>query len=120
MTKPPLFDQATYLQLSAELGSEGTVEVLRLFLADTSSKMIAIASGPYSGPLIKLEGHSIKSSAATFGFSELSALARELELRAETMSPEVLSEFVEALRQAFGRVLNLAQSQLLGSGTEIA
>jgi histidine phosphotransfer protein HptB len=116
----PLFDRATYFELSAGLGEDDTAEVLKVFLADTAGKMRSLASGQQSRSTIRREAHSIKSSAATFGFAELSALARGLELRAEAMSPEQLNESVEALRQAFESVSNLADAQLPGSSTEIA
>ena len=44
MNEMPLFQQATLVALISELGKEDTAEVLKIFLADTSSKMKAIAS----------------------------------------------------------------------------
>ena len=86
MDEMPLFQQATLVALISELGKEDTAEVLKIFLADTSSKMSAIASDLQARSTIKREAHSIKSSSATFGFVELSRLARELESGAEAMS----------------------------------
>ncbi len=120
MSETPLFDQAVFLELSSELGHEDTVEVLKAFLADTSRKMGVMASAGTDRSTIKREAHSIKSSAATFGFAELSALARKLEANSEAMGVAELQEFVEAFRQAFERTSQLAQAQLLTTNAETA
>jgi HPt (histidine-containing phosphotransfer) domain-containing protein len=120
MDETPLFDPATLLELIAELGTEDTAEVLKTFLADTSSKMNAIASDLQARATIKREAHSIKSSAATFGFVELSTLARELESKVLAMSPAELRESVGTLRRAFERTERFARANLLTSGLEIA
>jgi HPt (histidine-containing phosphotransfer) domain-containing protein len=120
MSEAPLFDQAVYLELSSELGQEDTIEVLKAFLADTHRKTGIMASAVRDRSTLKREAHSIKSSAATFGFAELSALARQLEASSETMSVAQLQEFVETLRQAFERTSTLAQAQLLTTDAETA
>jgi histidine phosphotransfer protein HptB len=120
MSEEPLFDQAVFLNLSSELGQEDTVEVLKAFLADTSRKMGIMTADVRDRSTLKREAHSIKSSAATFGFAELSALARTLEASSETMSVAELQEFVESFRQAFERTSKLAQAQLLTTDAEVA
>ena len=120
MSAAPLFDQAVFLNLSSELGEEDTFDVLKAFLAETSRKMGVLASAVHDRSTLKREAHSLKSSAATFGFSELSALARNLEANSETMSVAELEELVEALRHAFSRTSKLAQTQLLTTDAEIA
>ena len=67
-----------------------------------------------NAPLIKREAHSIKSSAATFGFSDLSRLARELEFGAETVTPAKLQVSLGELQQTFKMTRQFAQSKLLG------
>lgn len=120
MSEVPLFDQTVFLELSSELGQEDTVEVLKAFLADTSRKMGVMASAVQDRSTVKREAHSIKSSAATFGFAELSALAREIESRAEADGPAELYEFVETLGRIFERTSKLAQAQLLGTSAKVA
>jgi HPt (histidine-containing phosphotransfer) domain-containing protein len=120
MSEAPLFDQTVFLELSSELGQEDTVEVLKAFLTDTSRKMGIMASVVGDRSTIKREAHSIKSSAATFGFAELSVLAREIEARAEAVGPAELYEFVETLGRIFERTSKLAQAQLLTCGAERA
>lgn len=120
MSETPLLDQAVFLELSSELGREDATEVLETFLADTSRKMRDMTSAAQDRSAIKREAHSIKSSAATFGFAELSALARELEARAEGVGPAELYEFVETLSQVFERTSRLAEAQLLCPRPEMA
>jgi HPt (histidine-containing phosphotransfer) domain-containing protein len=120
MDEMPLYDPATLLELISELGKEDTAEVLKIFLADTSGKMSAIAPDLQARSTIKREAHSIKSSSATFGFVELSRLARELESGAEAMSLAELRESAGKLRHAFGRTERFARANLLTSNPEIA
>ena len=120
MDEMPLYNPATLLELTSELGREDTAEVLKIFLADTSSKMSAIAPDLQARSTIKREAHSVKSSSATFGFVELSRLARELESGAEAMSLAELQESAGKLRHAFERTERFARANLLTSNPEIA
>ena len=113
MNEAPLFDPSVFRELCSELGNEDTAEVLQAFLADTPRKMALIMSATTDRPSIKRAAHSIKSSAATFGFAKLSALARELEGGIEGMSAPQLDECVETLRQTFEQTAELAQANLL-------
>jgi HPt (histidine-containing phosphotransfer) domain-containing protein len=116
MSESPLFDQAVFLELSSELGDEDAGEVLEAFLADGARKMGVMASAMQDRSTIKREAHSIKSSAATFGFAELSAQARELEAGIDDMSGPQLHEFVEAIRRTFERTVEFARANLLNAG----
>ena len=120
MTEMPSFEPAVFRELNAALGADDTIEVLKTFLDDTSRKISAIASDLQARPSIRREAHSIKSSAATFGFTDLSTRARELELSAEAMDPVQLHEFVEAFRQLFEKTAKFAEAHLLNAGREIA
>ena len=114
MNQPLLFDRAVFRELRDELGEADTVEVLAAFLADTSGKL-TLAANSGDRAMIKLEAHSIKSSAATFGFSELSNLARQLEFSSATLPPEDLRKSVGGLRDAFEAVGQLAEANLLNA-----
>jgi histidine phosphotransfer protein HptB len=115
-----LFDEAVFRLFAAELGDAEAVEVLQVFLADTADKMVRIAASGETRPLIKLEAHSIKSSAATFGFADLSRRARELEFGAETIAPAKLRESVCELQQSFDKARQFAQTNLLNKTLEPA
>jgi histidine phosphotransfer protein HptB len=113
MNEAPLFDPSVFRGLCSELGNEDAVEVLQAFLADTPRKMAIMISDMTDRPSIKRAAHSIKSSAATFGFVGLSALARDLESGIAGMSAPQLDERVGTLRQAFEKTAEFARANLL-------
>jgi HPt (histidine-containing phosphotransfer) domain-containing protein len=110
------FDKAVFVELGAELGEADAIEVLQAFLEDTARKMAMLAASSENRPLIRREAHSIKSSAATFGFSDLSRLAKELEFSAETIPLAQLQESIARLQQTFQATKEFAQANLLGAG----
>jgi HPt (histidine-containing phosphotransfer) domain-containing protein len=116
MNRPFSFDDAVFGLLITELGEADALEVLQIFLADTADKVARLAADGQAIPQIKRQAHSIKSSAATFGFTELSELARELEFGVETMTPANLQESILEIRQAFETTRQFAQANLLDTG----
>lgn len=115
-----IFDKSVFLTLRSELGAEDATEVLTAFLSDTSSKMDVLASGVPDRSIARREAHAIKSSAATFGFSELARLARELELGAQGASPANLQQAIAAIQISFGEISAFARASLLDPNLEIA
>jgi HPt (histidine-containing phosphotransfer) domain-containing protein len=113
MNEAPLFDPSVFRGLCSELGNEDAAEVLQAFLADTPRKMARIMSTTTDRPAIKRAAHSIKSSAATFSFARLSALARALEAGIGGMSAPQLDGCVETLRLAFEQAAEFARANLL-------
>lgn len=112
MPEEPLFDSSVFRGLCSELGNEDAVEVLLAFLADAPGKM-AMMLGTPDRPSIKRAAHSIKSSAATFGFANLSALARGLEAGIDGMSAQQLQECVGTVGEAFQQTAAFARANLL-------
>jgi len=110
-----LFDETVYRSLCSELGDADTVEVLALFFADTVGKMTSLATNSETRPHIMLVAHSIKSSAATFGFAELSRLAQELEAGSTTFEPRKLRESILELQRVFAASHQYAQANLLNA-----
>jgi HPt (histidine-containing phosphotransfer) domain-containing protein len=113
------FDEAAFDTLGAEIGEADTIEVLRAFLEDTAGKMAKLAASSQDRPLIEREAHSIKSSAATFGFSSLSRMAKQLEGGAGTMDLSKLQESICELRQAFATTRQFAHANLLDIRSEL-
>jgi HPt (histidine-containing phosphotransfer) domain-containing protein len=109
------FDQAAFDTLGAEIGEADAREVLRAFLEDTAIRMTRLAASGEVRPLIKREAHSLKSSAATFGFHQLSRLAMELESGADTISLATLRASVASLQQAFEVARQFALANLLAA-----
>jgi HPt (histidine-containing phosphotransfer) domain-containing protein len=113
MNEAPLFDPSVFGGLCSELGNEDAAEVLQAFLADTPRKMAIMTSEVTDRPSIKRAAHSIKSSAATFGFAKLSALARDLEAGIEGMSGPQLHDCTGTLRQTYENTAEFARANLL-------
>lgn len=112
MNLPEIFDKCFYDGLVAELGPDDVAEVLGTFLADTEAKLDRLFTGDLDVVATRREAHAIKSSAATFGFVELSRLAREIEKGSSVMDPEGLSAALWELRHSFARVRRLAEGLL--------
>jgi HPt (histidine-containing phosphotransfer) domain-containing protein len=106
----PLFDAAAFEAFKAELGDEDTMQALQAFFADTADKMARLQASRQDRPLVRLEAHSIKSSAAMFGFAELARLARELEPDAAALPPAQLRQRVDELRRAFEATRQFART----------
>ena len=110
------FDRAVFRELVDELGAADTAEVLQTFLGDTGKKLTALEANSHDGLLLKREAHSIKSSAATFGFTALSELARQIELGAATMTPEHRQRSIRELEETFEAVRQFARANLSSAG----
>ena len=113
MDEAPLFDPSFFGGLCSELGKEDAAEVLQAFLADIPRKMAVMTSDVADRPSIKRAAHSMKSSAATFGFVGLSALARDLESGVEGMSAPQVRDCVKTLGEAFEQTAEFARKNLL-------
>lgn len=120
MTDLVQFDESVYQILVSELGEEDALEVLRTFLDDTSGKFGTLASKFEDRLELKRGAHSIKSSSATFGFSALSRLSRELELGSATMEPAQMLEMVHKMQQSFEQAVRFAEANLLKRGVAAA
>jgi histidine phosphotransfer protein HptB len=119
MTQVFSFNEAVFRELDAELGTEDTAEVLNSFLEDTSRKLDRLEVDGQSRSVIKREAHSMKSSAATFGFNQLSQLAIGLEASAETMSNTALVASIQGLRQSFEATQLFVRNNLLSMKSRI-
>ncbi|TPQ39625.1 histidine kinase [Bradyrhizobium guangdongense] len=120
MTDAPAFDKSVLRQLVSELGAEDTAEVLTAFVEDTQRKVDLMLADAANAALIRQEAHGIKSSAATFGFARLSALALELEQGAAVVASDQLRHATGLLGQEFQRTSHYVRSVLLPSNLEIA
>jgi len=113
MRKNSTFHLPAFLRHTSELRAEDAAEMLQLFLGDTADKVTRVASGGLSRSTIRHEAHSIRQSATKLGFAELSSLARDLEERAEAMSPELLDEAIGVLRRVVSETNNFVHTELL-------
>ncbi|MBR1087587.1 Hpt domain-containing protein [Bradyrhizobium manausense] len=120
MTADLAFEKDTLRLLVSELGAEDAAEVLKAFLEDTEGKICTLGALPPNPALVRQEAHSIKSSAGTFGFRELSELAFSIEQNALRMTPEQLGSASVTLRMVFDETAEFARSVLLARNMEIA
>jgi HPt (histidine-containing phosphotransfer) domain-containing protein len=111
------FNGSVYEILRSELGDEDALEVLNTFLADTAGKFRTLAANVDNRDEMIREAHSIKSSAATFGFMELSKLARELEAGASNLALAEMLELVRKMTEAFDQTVRFAETNLLKAGS---
>ena len=74
-------DKAMLDELTATLGKAQVKELLQIYLTELNTRCETIKQAIISQDLSVLsrEGHTIKSSSATFGASSLKALGKELE-----------------------------------------
>jgi HPt (histidine-containing phosphotransfer) domain-containing protein len=113
MTQTFSFDEAVFRELGNELGPDDMAALLNVFLADTAKKLVRIEAADQPRAVIKREAHSMKSSAATFGFRVLSQTARQLEAGAEALPQSELQASIGELRQAFEETRAFADRNLL-------
>jgi len=119
MTAYPLFDKTIFRILVTELGAEDIAELLDVFLADTSDKLDALGLNYRDRLTTKREAHAIKSSAGTFGFAELSGLARDIERGSEAMSEAELQQSFAELRRSFDTTASFARANLMNACLEM-
>jgi len=119
MTADPLFDKSVFRVLVAELGADDVAELLDVFMADASDKIDALVETCGDRLRTRREAHAIKSSAATFGFAELSGLARDLERGSDAASAAELKQSVAALRRSFDATSSFARDHLMRAGLEM-
>lgn len=98
MLLPPpgdaVFERARFGVLAEEIGAGPAQGLVEVFLGDATERLAAMRSFIAAGERKALErsAHSLKSSAATFGFARLAALAREIEGVASTApAPRLLA-----------------------------
>jgi signal transduction histidine kinase/CheY-like chemotaxis protein/HPt (histidine-containing phosphotransfer) domain-containing protein len=86
----PLIDRAVAAELLEEIGAEGVDETVRVFLAETETRLHLLRHlrRGEDRDRIETEAHTLKGAAGTFGFSQLSRAAADLEHRAEIISAD--------------------------------
>jgi len=99
----PVLDHSAYQTLAEEIGGEMARQMFDIFIGETENRLkvlrqVSCAKDP---GLIEREAHSLKGAAATFGFCQLSALARTLELGAANISAGDCGALVGQIEPAF-------------------
>jgi two-component system, sensor histidine kinase len=112
---PAAFDGSIYAELAGALGADGIKSVLALFLGDTEQRFTLMREAAKSGECatVKREAHSLKSSAANFGFLRLSQTAKALERDAPGLAGPALDERLDVVAGEFAEIRDLAKTTLL-------
>jgi signal transduction histidine kinase/CheY-like chemotaxis protein/HPt (histidine-containing phosphotransfer) domain-containing protein len=84
-----------------ELGEETVDVILATFLEDTEQRLAEMGDPSASADQVGRHAHALKSAAATFGFSGLSAAAEALEASCSELTPAARQAAVAQLEQLF-------------------
>jgi len=104
----PVIDRTTFDELKQISGDEFINELIDTFLED-APKMIAEINSALSAnnaDTFRRAAHSMKSNAATFGASQLAALAKELETLGKENKLHETGDKLRALEEAYESVGN--------------
>jgi HPt (histidine-containing phosphotransfer) domain-containing protein len=89
--------------LVREIGKDGACEVRAVFWSETSARLKlfhTLALGQHRGRIAR-EAHSLKSTATTFGYLRLAALALRLESSADALDDAEFSDLLQQMDEAF-------------------
>lgn len=106
MSLEPTMDRAALEKLRALGGVPLLTKMIDLFLENTPKRIAAAHGGEKSGDWYEVEraAHSLKSSAANLGLTDLQSLAREIEDLAERRQPEKVGPLLRELESRFPAV----------------
>jgi len=99
----PVIDKTTFDELKQMSGAEFIDELIDTFLEDAPKiiEEIKSALGTNNVDSFRRAAHSIKSNAATFGASQLSVLAKELEMLGKENKLHETGDRLKALEEAY-------------------
>ena len=97
-----VLDLNTFNILKESTGEDFIAELIDAFFADTLTQMsdMKSAMAANDSETFRRAAHSLKSNAATFGATDLQALARELEMMGREKNLAVGNR-LESLKEAF-------------------
>jgi HPt (histidine-containing phosphotransfer) domain-containing protein len=95
-------DLSVFNQLKEISGEDFINDLIDAFLDESPGMLAGIESALASGDVesFRRNAHSLKSNAATFGASDLAALARELEMMGREGNLEIGTR-LEALKESY-------------------
>lgn len=101
----PSLDLNTFNALKENTGADFVGELIDAFIDDAGTQMLQMktALAAKDAETFRRAAHSLKSNAATFGATDLAALARELEMMGRENNLEVGNR-LEVLQEAFNKV----------------
>ncbi|MEK9285631.1 MULTISPECIES: Hpt domain-containing protein [unclassified Bradyrhizobium] len=107
----PLREPTAFDALVREIGEDGAREVRAVFWSDTSArlKLFRTLAPAAHRARIEREAHSLKSTARSFGYLRLAALALALERSAAALSDDGFGDLIAQMDLAYAAAL--AQEQ---------
>ena len=102
----PVINQATFDELKQMSGTDFINELIDTFLEDSPKLIEEMGSALKVNNVdsFRRAAHSLKSNAATFGASELFALAKELEILGKENKLNEMGDRLRALEEAYESV----------------
>ena len=102
----PVIDEKTFDELKQMSGAEFINELIDTFLEDSPKLIEEMESALKTNNVdsFRRAAHSLKSNAATFGASELFALAKELEILGKENKLNETGDRLRALEEAYESV----------------
>ena len=103
---PAVLDRTALAHLTAAIGEDGVRETFAVFARETDARLALFrkfADGS-DRELVEIEACALKGSARTLGASEMSDLARLIEHRAASISPDDLRDAIGWLDEAYARM----------------
>jgi len=101
--KVDAFDRELFDSLADQLDMENAMETYDVFVEDAGDRPTALSAVGVEADRagVRVNAHSLKSTAAQFGFCELSRLAEQLEHGSGEISEREFDLVVAGLRRAF-------------------
>jgi HPt (histidine-containing phosphotransfer) domain-containing protein len=102
----PVIDKTTFEELKQMSGDDFINELIDTFLEDAPKMIADIKSGfaTNNADIFRRAAHSMKSNAATFGASQLAALAKELEMLGKENKVHEAGDKLNVLDDAYASV----------------
>lgn len=78
-------------------------DLFRLFVDDAGRRLAALSSEttPFDRTLIAKEAHKIRGAASSFGFEQMAAMLRDVEMQAQTIAQAQLESMVREAKSLF-------------------
>lgn len=101
-----IIDPTVFKELKQMSGDDFINELIDTFLEDAPKMIAEIKSGfaANHADIFRRAAHSLKSNAATFGASQLSALAKELEMLGKENKLHETGDRLKSLDEAYASV----------------
>jgi len=94
-------DHGILSELTDSIGTSSLARIIKIFLNELDTQIIDICSHLAADQIDQVENlaHSLKSTTATFGATDLNAIAEKLEHAARNENRDALAPLVESLRK---------------------